>query len=103
MHSPQQMKRVPVYYVYMLRCIDGTFYTGITNDIARRYEEHCAGHNKASYTHTRRPLRLVYVGEFDRPDEAIAFEKKLKGWSHKKKRAFADRDWPLLKRLAAGR
>ena len=97
------MECVRVYYVYMLRCIDGTFYIGVTNDIMRRYAEHCDGRNKASYTHTRRPLRLVYVGEFDGPDEAIAFEKRLKGWSHKKKRAFADRDWPLLKRLAAGR
>jgi putative endonuclease len=87
----------------MLRCIDGTFSTGVTNDIGRRYEEHCAGHNTRCYTHTRRPLRLVYVGEFDRPDEAIAFEKRLKGWGHKKKRAFADRDWPTLKRLAAAR
>ena len=86
------------YYVYMLRCIDGTFYTGMTSDIERRYAEHCAG-EKPGYTSTRRPLRLVYVGEFDRPDDAIAFEKRLQSWSHNKKRAFADRDWPLLKRL----
>jgi putative endonuclease len=92
-----------VFYVYMLRCFDGTFYTGVTNDIARRYDEHRAGHNKTSYTHSRRPLRLVYVGEFEGPNAAIAFEKRLKGWSHRKKRAFADRDWPLLKRLSVGR
>ncbi len=86
------------YYVYMLRCIDGTFYTGMTNDIERRYAEHCAGETP-SYTSTRRPLRLVYVGEFDHPHDAIAFEKRLQKWSHKKKRAFADGDWALLKRL----
>jgi putative endonuclease len=97
------MNGMRVYYVYMLRCIDGTFYVGMTNDITRRYDEHCAGRHQTCYTHTRRPLRLVYAGEFDRVDEAIAFEKRLKGWSHKKKRAFADQDWPLLKRLAAGR
>ena len=89
------------YYVYMLRCIDGTFYVGVTNDIERRFAEHCMGEHPG-YTNTRRPLRLVYVGEFDRPGDAIAFEKRLKGWSHKKKRAFADQDWPLLKRLASG-
>jgi putative endonuclease len=94
---------VRTYYVYLLRCIDGTFYTRITNDIERRYNEHCAGENRTCYTRSRRPLRLVYVGEFDRPDEAIALEKRLKGWSHKKKRAFAERDWPLLHRLACGR
>jgi putative endonuclease len=87
----------------MLRCFDGTFYTGVTNDVERRFAEHCAGHNATSYTASRRPLRLVYVGEFQRVDEAIAFEKRLKGWSHKKKRAFAERDWPLLMRLAVGR
>ncbi len=92
-----------VYYVYMLRCIDGTFYTGITCDIVRRYAEHQYGHSPTSYTYTRRPLRLVYVDEFQRADEAIAFEKRLKGWTHNKKRAFADRDWPMLRRFAAGR
>ena len=91
---------VRTYYVYLIRCFDGTFYTGVTNDIERRFAEHCDGVNPACYTHGRRPLRLVYVGEFDRPSEAIGFEKRLKTWSHKKKRAFADRDWPLLKRLA---
>jgi putative endonuclease len=93
---------VRVYYVYMLRCFDGTFYTGVTNDIARRFAEHCDGYSPTGYTHTRRPVLLVYAGEFPRPDEAIAFEKQLKRWSHKKKRAFADHDWPLLKRLAIG-
>jgi putative endonuclease len=99
----RQMSGMSRYFVYMLRCFDGTFYTGVTNDIDRRYEEHCSGHNRTCYTYTRRPLRLAYVGEFSSPDEAIAFEKRLKGWSHKKKRAFAERDWTLLKRLAVGR
>jgi putative endonuclease len=87
------------YYVYMLRCFDGTFYTGMTNDIERRFAEH----DPTCYTFSRRPLRLAYAGEFQLPEEAIAFEKRLKAWSHKKKRAFAERDWPLLKRLAVGR
>jgi len=90
------------YYVYMLRCIDGTFYTGITNNIERRFAEHCDGHDPTSYTHSRRPLLLVYAGEFQRPLDAINFEKQLKRWSHKKKRALADGDWRLLNRLAAG-
>jgi putative endonuclease len=91
------------YYVYMLRCIDGTFYTGVTNDIERRFHEHSTGHDPSCYTYSRRPLRLAYAGEFQYIDRAINFEKQLKGWSHKKKRAFADGDWPLLKRLAMGR
>jgi putative endonuclease len=91
------------YYVYMLRCFDGTFYTGVTNDVVHRYDQHCSGYKKTAYTYSRRPLRLVYVGEFSDVNDAIAFEKKLKSWTHSKKRAFAERDWPLLKRLAMGR
>jgi putative endonuclease len=87
----------------MLRCFDGSFYVGVTNDVERRFGQHCGGHDPESYTFSRRPLKLVYVGEFQRPDEAIAFEKKLKGWSHNKKRAFADADWAALRSLAARR
>jgi putative endonuclease len=87
----------------MLRCVDGTFYTGVTNNVTRRFGQHCDGFDPECYTYTRRPLRLVYVGEFDNPLDAIAFEKRLKGWTHNKKRAFAERDWPMLKRLSAGR
>jgi putative endonuclease len=97
------MANVRIFYVYMLRCVDGSFYVGVTNDIERRWNEHCYGHDKGAYTFTRRPLRLLYAGEFQGPDEAIAFEKRLKSWTHMKKRAFADRDWPLLKRLFKGR
>jgi putative endonuclease len=45
----------------------------------------------------------VYADEFQRVEDAIAAEKKLKNWTHHKKRALADRDWPLLRRLAARR
>jgi putative endonuclease len=87
----------------MLRCFDGTFYVGMTSDVARRFDEHRSGCNPTCYTFTRRPLRLVYVDEFPTALDAIAFEKRLKGWSHRKKRAFADRDWPLLRALSASR
>jgi putative endonuclease len=75
----------------MLRCFDGTFYVGMTNDVDRRFSEHCTGHAKHSYTYPRRPLRLVYAGEFQQPHEAIAFEKRLKSWTHAKKRVFAEK------------
>jgi putative endonuclease len=91
------------YYVYLLRCIDGSFYTGVSNDVERRFHQHTMGHDPGSYTFSRRPLQLVYVGEFERIDEAIAFEKRLKGWTHAKKRAFAERQWLLMKRFARGR
>jgi hypothetical protein len=50
------MDGMRTYYVYMLRCFDGTFYTGMTNDIERRYNEHVCGYHESCYTFTRRPL-----------------------------------------------
>jgi putative endonuclease len=90
------------YYVYMLRCFDGTFYVGITNDFERRYFEHCQGIDSECYTYHLRPLQVAYVGEFERIDDAIAFEKQLKSWSHRKKRAFAERAWSSLNRYSRG-
>ncbi len=88
------------YFVYMLRCFDGTFYVGVTNDVDRRFSEHCDGIDPDCYTAKRRPLRLVHVSEFQWVNEAIDFEKKLKGWSHRKKRAFAELAWGDLKRYS---
>ena len=90
------------YYVYMLRCFDGTFYVGVTNDPERRNAEHSYGIDPKCYTYNRRPLQMVYVGEFQWIDEAIAFEKKLKSWSHRKKRSFAERHWWRLRRYSRG-
>ncbi|HTX02407.1 MAG TPA: GIY-YIG nuclease family protein [Candidatus Acidoferrales bacterium] len=90
------------YYVYLLRCFDGTFYVGVTGDIDRRLDQHHQGAFDTCYTFMRRPVRLEYVGEFEWIEEAIAFEKKLKSWSHKKKRAFAQREWSNLRRYSRG-
>lgn len=91
------------YYVYVLRCYDGTFYVGMTNDIERRVNEHSFGIDPDCYTYDGRPLRVVHVSEFRWVDQAIAFEKKLKSWSHRKKRAFVDGDWKAIKRYGRGR
>ena len=48
-----------VWTVYLLRCRDGSFYTGITNDLLRRLSRHAAG-TASAYTRSRRPVRLVY-------------------------------------------
>jgi putative endonuclease len=69
------------YYVYILECADGSYYTGVTNDIDRRFEEHQAGENKTCYTYKRRPLKLVFTTDFNDINQAIAFEKQVKGWS----------------------
>lgn len=87
----------------MLQCFDGTFYVGVTNDLERRYDEHRLGTIESCYTHSRRPLKIVYAGEFRRINDAIDFEKKLKRWTHRKKRAFAQQKWLELRRFSIGR
>ena len=91
------MKR---YYVYILKCSDNSYYTGITNNIDRRLNEHNFGLNKDCYTFNKRPLDLVFWTEFNDVNQAIAFEKQVKGWSRKKKEAIINDKWEDLKKLS---
>jgi len=87
-----------LYYVYAIRCFDGTFYVGVTNDVDRRFWEHQHEVHPNAYTHGRGPLILEHISEFDQILDAIAFEKKFKGWSHRKKRAFIEADYEAMRR-----
>lgn len=87
-------------YVYILLCSDKSYYTGVTNDLEHRLLQHHQGVNMGCYTFERRPLELMYFQIFDGPISAIAFEKKLKGWSRKKKQALIDENWPIIQELA---
>ena len=88
------------YYVYILKCSDGLTYTGITNNISRRFEEHQNGLNKTCFTYKRRPVELIFQQEFNNVEQAIYFEKKIKKWSAKKKFALANGEYNLLQILA---
>lgn len=88
------------YYVYILKCNDGLTYTGATNNISRRFEEHQKGLNKNCFTFKRRPLELIFHQEFNDITQAIYFEKKIKKWSGKKKIALANGDFDMLQILA---
>ena len=66
------------HYCYMLRCADGTIYTGYTTDPARREEEHNSPKGGAKYTKTRQPVKMVYVEEFDTKQEAMSREYFIK-------------------------
>ena len=65
-----------VMYVYILKCSDGTYYTGVTNNLENRYEQHMQGINTYCYTYSRRPLELVFYEIYNSPKTAIAFEKR---------------------------
>ena len=88
------------YYVYIVKCRDNSYYTGVTNDIERRIAEHNGGLEKSSYTFSGKPVELMYAYELNGIIQAIAFEKQLKGWSRKKKEAVVNDDWDILKVLA---
>jgi putative endonuclease len=76
-------------YLYILLCVDGSFYTGSTNDLERRLLEHQNGEG-ANHTRKRLPVELVYTEEFDRIDKAYYREKQIHGWSHAKKLALIE-------------
>jgi putative endonuclease len=88
------------YFVYMVRCADDSFYVGVTNDLERRIAEHNYGWDPTSYTHERRPVRLVHSSDFQRIEQAIAWEKQLKGWSRAKKIALVEGDWKRVQELS---
>ena len=72
------------YYVYLLLCDDGSYYTGYTNNVALRFERHKKGHG-ARYTRIRRPERVVYVEELVSRGDAIRREQQIKTLSHREK------------------
>ena len=89
-----------VYYVYMLICADRSFYIGITNDLETRVAQHEFGYDPQCHTFKRRPVKLVYSSEVHHVEEAIAWEKQLKGWSRAKKAALVSDNWHLVHELA---
>jgi LAO/AO transport system kinase len=90
--------RVKSFFVYLLRCGDGSYYGGHTDNIELRMQQHYAG--DVGYTSTRKPVELVWQGEFETREGAIAFEQQVKGWSRAKKEALIRSDWEDIKQLA---
>jgi putative endonuclease len=74
-----------MYFVYMVQCSDGTFYTGITTDIQRRITEHNTSPKGAKYTRARRPVTLVYTKKFRSRVTASRAEARIKSLSRAEK------------------
>lgn len=89
-------------YTYILRCADGSYYTGSTNNMDMRLYQHHIGEG-AIYTKKRLPVELVFVEEHERVDEAFAREKQLQGWSKKKKEALISGCFDRLVDLSRGK
>jgi predicted GIY-YIG superfamily endonuclease len=87
------------FWVYILKCADGSYYTGHTDDLHRRVAQHQTGET-GGYTLDTRPVELAFAQEFVTRVEALAGEMQIKGWSRKKKEAMIRGDWNEVSRLA---
>ena len=83
------------YHVYMLRCSDGSYYVGHTNDLEQRLAVHERGAIEG-YTLSRRPVELVFSDQFSTRLEAFHRERQTKGWSRARKEALIKGDWDGL-------
>ena len=88
-----------MFWVYILRCADGSYYTGHTDNLEMRIGQHQAG-ECPGYTVTRRPLELVWSQDCPTREEALLAERQIKGWGRKKKEAMMRGDWAEVSRLA---
>ena len=86
----------------MLRCADGTYYTGDADDLERRVAQHQLG-DVPGYTYDRRPVELMVAETFQTRKEALSRELQVKDWSKKKKEALFRGDWGSVSRAAASR
>ena len=86
------------FHVYLLRCADSSYYCGHTDNLDMRMQQHHSG--DVGYTSTRKPVELVWQGEFETREGALAFEQQIKGWSRAKKEALMAGDWARIQTLA---
>lgn len=86
-------------FVYILKCADGSYYTGSTNNLEIRLWEHQNGLG-ANHTQKHLPVEFVYSEEYERIDQAFYREKEIQGWSRKKKEALIQGQFDKLPELA---
>ncbi|WP_375243589.1 GIY-YIG nuclease family protein [Sphingomonas parapaucimobilis] len=90
------------FYCYILRCSDGSYYTGHTDSLEHRIAQHQSGEIPC-YTQARRPVELAWSQEFPSRHEALTAERQIKGWSRAKKTALIASDWTCLEEAAIPR
>jgi Predicted endonuclease containing a URI domain len=87
-----------MWFVYILRCSDGSFYVGETNDVPSRLARHNNG-TAAAHTAMHRPVQLVYTERYSTRDDCLKRERQLKRWTRAKKEALIAGDATTLKTL----
>ena len=86
-------------WVYILRCSDGSYYTGSTNNLERRLAQHAAGEG-SQWARSRLPVHLAFAQDFPSEHEAFLCERQIKGWSRAKKEALIRGDFDALVELS---
>lgn len=93
--NPERSRRAILvlqhWYTYIVRCRDGSFYVGITNNVITRVGKHNLGLG-SKYVFSRRPVELVYSEEFKNKSEARKRELQIKGWTRRKKELLVERE-----------
>lgn len=87
------------FWVYLLRCADGSIYAGHTDDLERRLAQHASGEWEGFTAH-RLPVEPLWAQEFPTREEALCREHQIKKWSRAKKLALAKEDWAQLRALS---
>ena len=87
------------YAIYILKCADSTYYTGLTKDLDYRIWEHQTGANPESCTFGRRPVKLMWSVITESYQEAFRWERQIKGWSRAKKEALIHGDIEGIRKI----
>ena len=87
------------FYVYLLRCRDGTYYAGHSDALEPRLAQHRAGFG-SDWTKRRLPVELMWTDTAPTREKALAFERRIKGWTRAKKEALIAGDWKRIGELA---
>ena len=87
------------FWVYILRCSDGSYYTGHSDALEQRLAQHRDGEG-SDWTRSRRPVELVWCADAPTREEALAFERRVKNWSRAKKEAMMAGDWAQVGHFA---
>lgn len=92
-----EQNNYPIWFVYIVECADGTYYTGLTHDINHRIDQHNSG-SGAVYAWEHGPVELVYFEEYPTRSEAFKRELEIKELSHNEKKSLVDSFFPQQQR-----
>lgn len=91
-----------MFWVYILKCSDSSYYTGHTDNLENRLAQHSKKLISSCYTATRLPVKLIFSQIFETRYEALSSERQIKGWSRRKKEALIKNNWVYYQNILKG-